>query len=232
MEVNIHHAKTNLSKLIAAAESGEEVIIARAGKPAVKLVIEAPPVRKSRKHLRGPGIGKIWMAPDAFSPETDLEIQKLFEADDPKFENLGPKPTLRKRSPNERAGRHSHLHLGHHPPDHRSSTKRKQICVPTEHELIFSLVSLWEIAIKIKTGKLNAIGSSVAYIRDEMEAYGMELLPIRYEHILQLESTPPSPRRPLRPPPHRPGHHRVPSPSSPPTKSSINTVPKRSGKAR
>ena len=33
MEVNVHHAKTHLSKLIAAAESGEEVIIARNGKP-------------------------------------------------------------------------------------------------------------------------------------------------------------------------------------------------------
>ena len=29
MEVNIHHAKTHLSRLISAAESGEEVIIAR-----------------------------------------------------------------------------------------------------------------------------------------------------------------------------------------------------------
>jgi prevent-host-death family protein len=82
MEVNIHQAKTNLSKLIAAAESGEEVIIARNGKPAVKLVLVTPPVRKSRKHLRGSGIGKLWMADDAFSPEADLEIQKLFEAED------------------------------------------------------------------------------------------------------------------------------------------------------
>ncbi len=60
MEVNVHHAKTHLSKLIAAVESGEEVIIARAGKPAVKLVLVTPPARKSRKHLRGSGIGKIW----------------------------------------------------------------------------------------------------------------------------------------------------------------------------
>ena len=74
--------------------------------------------------------------------------------------------------------------------DHRSSAKAKQILRSDEHELVFSLVSLWEIAIKIKTGKLNTIGSSVAYLRDEMEAYGMELLPFRYEHILQLESLP------------------------------------------
>ncbi|HEX9201812.1 MAG TPA: type II toxin-antitoxin system prevent-host-death family antitoxin, partial [Acidobacteriaceae bacterium] len=91
--------KTNLSKLIAAAESGEEVIIARNGKPAVKLVLVTPPARKSRKHLRGSGIGKLWMAPDAFSPETDLEIQKLFETDDPllTFEP-GPSPSRKKKS--------------------------------------------------------------------------------------------------------------------------------------
>jgi prevent-host-death family protein len=49
MEVNVHHAKTNLSKLIAAAENGEEVIIARAGKPAVKLVVvPIEPKKKDR----------------------------------------------------------------------------------------------------------------------------------------------------------------------------------------
>ena len=84
MEVNVHHAKTHLSKLIAAVESGEEVIIARAGKPAVKLVIVTPPVQKSRKHLRGSGIGKLWVAEDWDSAETNLELQKLFEAHDPK----------------------------------------------------------------------------------------------------------------------------------------------------
>lgn len=73
---------------------------------------------------------------------------------------------------------------------YRLSPGSRQILRTDEHELVFSLVSLWEIAIKIKIGKLNAIGSSVAYIRDEMDAYGMELLPIRYEHILQLEALP------------------------------------------
>lgn len=75
--------------------------------------------------------------------------------------------------------------------DPRSSTLARRILKSDDHELFFSLVSLWEIAIKIKLGKLNAIGSSVAYIRDEMDAYGMQLLPIRYEHVLQLEALPP-----------------------------------------
>ena len=74
--------------------------------------------------------------------------------------------------------------------DHRLSTKAKQILRSNEDELVFSLVSLWEIAIKMKIGKLNSVGSSVAYVRDEMKEYGMELLPLRYEHILQLEMLP------------------------------------------
>jgi len=74
--------------------------------------------------------------------------------------------------------------------DHRLPPKAKQVLQSGENELVFSLVSLWEIAIKIKTGKLNTIGSSVAYIREEMNAYGMQLLPVRYEHVLHLESLP------------------------------------------
>lgn len=92
MEVNIHHAKTNLSKLIAAAESGEEVIIARNGKAAVKLVRIAPAATKTRKQMLGAGIGKLWMAEDAFSPAADLEIQNLFEAEDSLLDP-DPKPT-------------------------------------------------------------------------------------------------------------------------------------------
>lgn len=47
MQVNIHDAKTQLSRLIAAAEAGEEVVIARNGRPAVRLV----PVRAQRFRL-------------------------------------------------------------------------------------------------------------------------------------------------------------------------------------
>lgn len=48
MQVNMHDAKTRLSELVAAAESGEEVVIARDGTPVVRLVtvtVEHPPVR-------------------------------------------------------------------------------------------------------------------------------------------------------------------------------------------
>lgn len=69
--INIYEAKTNLSKLIDKAMNGEEIIIAKAGKPKVKLV----PVY-TEKPLRKPGAlkGKIWISPDfdTFIPEEFL----------------------------------------------------------------------------------------------------------------------------------------------------------------
>lgn len=81
MEVNVHHAKTHLSKLIAAAESGEEVIIARNGKPAVKLVI-IPATRKPRREMWGAGIGKLWMSPDFHTQKESDEMAELFDTGD------------------------------------------------------------------------------------------------------------------------------------------------------
>ena len=75
MEVNVHHAKTHLSKLIAAAESGEEVIIARNGKPAVKLVLVDTPRRRPRRELWGAWEGKITLPTDAAWKAMDKEIE-------------------------------------------------------------------------------------------------------------------------------------------------------------
>ena len=73
--VNMHQAKTSLSRLVERALAGEEVIIARNGKPLVRLV----PVEKERQP-RVPGRlkGKVWMAPDF--EFTDAEIEELFES--------------------------------------------------------------------------------------------------------------------------------------------------------
>ena len=53
--VTVHHAKTHLSKLIAAAERGEEVIIARGNKPAVRMVPADARVDVSAHPFRKPG---------------------------------------------------------------------------------------------------------------------------------------------------------------------------------
>jgi prevent-host-death family protein len=74
--VNIHEAKTHLSRLVERVEAGEEITLARAGRPVARLV---PYV--SRRQPRTPGSlkGRIWFADDWDSPEVNAEIAELFE---------------------------------------------------------------------------------------------------------------------------------------------------------
>ncbi len=59
----MHEAKTTLSALVARAEAGEDIVIARNGKPAVRLV-PVPADRPSFSSVRGILKGRIWMADD------------------------------------------------------------------------------------------------------------------------------------------------------------------------
>lgn len=75
IQVNIHEAKTSLSKLIEAVKRGEEVIIARAGKPEVRLVVATPTEQKPKRQF-GLLKGQIWFAPDY--DQADAEIERDF----------------------------------------------------------------------------------------------------------------------------------------------------------
>ena len=69
--VNIHEAKTHLSRLLESVERGEEVIIARAGHPIATLSAYTPPRRK----IAPPGSMKHegwWMSDDFDDPIDDL----------------------------------------------------------------------------------------------------------------------------------------------------------------
>ncbi|MCW2786082.1 MAG: prevent-host-death family protein [Marmoricola sp.] len=65
--VNIHEAKTHLSKLLAQVEAGEQVVIARNGKPVAKL---EPFVRPKLKI----GFLDVDTPPDFFDPMTEEEL--------------------------------------------------------------------------------------------------------------------------------------------------------------
>ncbi len=75
---NIHEAKTHLSRLVERAEAGEEVVIARAGKPVARLV-----PFKERRGPRRPGVwrGKVRIAPDF--DELPPDLLEAFGADEP-----------------------------------------------------------------------------------------------------------------------------------------------------
>jgi prevent-host-death family protein len=71
--VNIHQAKSQLSKLLKKAQAGEEVIIAKAGKPVARLVSVA------RSADRGHGIakGKFALTDEFFAPLPEDELAAL-----------------------------------------------------------------------------------------------------------------------------------------------------------
>ena len=71
MQVNIHAAKTNLSKLIDRAHSGEDIIIAKAGKPVAKLT----PIRAKRQRVFGSAAGQIIFHKGWDSPMSSKELK-------------------------------------------------------------------------------------------------------------------------------------------------------------
>jgi prevent-host-death family protein len=73
MEVNIHEAKTQLSRVIERAVAGEEVVIAKAGHPMVRLV-RIDPDRPELGTARG-----VFTLPEGWgAPLSDREIDELF----------------------------------------------------------------------------------------------------------------------------------------------------------
>ncbi|MBA3610416.1 MAG: type II toxin-antitoxin system Phd/YefM family antitoxin [Rubrobacter sp.] len=73
--VNIHEAKTHLSRLLEQVRLGEEVIIAKAGKPVARLVAVS---EKPKRRVPGTARGQIWIADD-FDAPLPPELQEFFE---------------------------------------------------------------------------------------------------------------------------------------------------------
>jgi prevent-host-death family protein len=64
-QVNIYEAKTQLSKLLEQVENGDEIVIARNGRPVARLV---PVQRRTEPRVPGALAGKIWIADDFDDP--------------------------------------------------------------------------------------------------------------------------------------------------------------------
>lgn len=67
--MNVYEAKTQLSKLLQQVEAGDEIVIARHGKPVARLV---PLQRTATPRQLGSLRGKIWIAPDFDEPDAEL----------------------------------------------------------------------------------------------------------------------------------------------------------------
>ena len=73
--VSIHAAKTNLSRLVARAEAGEEIVIARGSKPVAKLVPLAP----KPKRIPGSMRGQFTIGPGFFEPLPPDELDEWYK---------------------------------------------------------------------------------------------------------------------------------------------------------
>ena len=67
-EVNVHQAKTHLSRLLARIQEGEEFIIAKNGKPIARLL---PAIEAKNKRVPGSAQGKLQIAADFNAPLPD-----------------------------------------------------------------------------------------------------------------------------------------------------------------
>lgn len=81
-KMNIHEAKTHLSKLIEMAKKGEEVVIAKNGIPEARLV----PIENDESSWIGMDAGKIWIADD-FDELPDDILNAFYGEDDAADEN-------------------------------------------------------------------------------------------------------------------------------------------------
>lgn len=76
--INIHEAKTHLSRLVEQAAAGEPFIIAKAGRPMVK-VVPLDPERQARPGRLGFMVGQVTV-PDDFDAMGGEDIEQLFGA--------------------------------------------------------------------------------------------------------------------------------------------------------
>ncbi len=72
--VNIHEAKTHLSRLVERVQAGEEIVIAKAGQPAARLV----PIESARKPVKVGGLKAPAPVPDDFNTLFGNEVESLF----------------------------------------------------------------------------------------------------------------------------------------------------------
>ncbi len=73
--INVHEAKTHLSRLLLRVAGGEEIVIARAGKPVAKLV----PVEAKPQRVIGQDDG-LFEVPDDFDAPLPAEVLALFQS--------------------------------------------------------------------------------------------------------------------------------------------------------
>jgi PIN domain nuclease of toxin-antitoxin system len=72
----------------------------------------------------------------------------------------------------------------------RLSLKARQVIEDAGNEVLFSVVSAWEISIKFALGRLRLPGEPVRYIPERLESNRMTVLPVHLPHALEISRLP------------------------------------------
>ena len=81
--------------------------------------------------------------------------------------------------------------------DPQISTNAKDIISNPDNEVYFSVVSAWEIIIKVGTGKLSLSEPPETYILSRIASNQFEILPVQMSHILKIHSLPTFNKEPI-----------------------------------
>ena len=72
--INVHEAKTHFSKLLNRVMNGEEIIIAKAGKPVARML---PITEDLIARVPGSAVGRVWISPDFNAPLPEDMIEEF-----------------------------------------------------------------------------------------------------------------------------------------------------------
>lgn len=64
------------------------------------------------------------------------------------------------------------------------------LCFHPENQLVLSIASIWEIQIKVQIGKLDLAQPLEQVIANQRKANQIQLLPVNYDHVLELDNLP------------------------------------------
>jgi len=180
--INIQAAKTHLSRIVEDVVEGEDVVLAKSGKPMVRLVRYAQ-TRKPRQ----PGrlAGKGWEAPDCWEPgESELEssIEEPILREEPALA-----PVLPRRPRILRLLLDSHVVVWWLTSPERLSAETRALIAAPGNDIILSAASVWELGLKIARRKLTLPEDYVDCLLDD----GFEELPVTLEHAQRAMRLPP-----------------------------------------
>ena len=74
--------------------------------------------------------------------------------------------------------------------DAQLSERARTILTTGRNELFVSVVSLWEILVKVQIGKLPLPKPAGRYLQQQLATATMQVLPVMFSHVLQLEQLP------------------------------------------